>query len=102
MLPEMANKLAIGFNNSREGCFLWVTSSILREFSEDREHVDQATTDNIYTFFEAQATTFLRVMTELEPKELPDVIDDFFRLLIDALLYFSTKLMPSHLMGSIF
>ena len=102
LLPEMANKLAIGFNNSREGCFLWVTSSILREFSEDREHVDQATTDNIYTFFEAQATTFLRVMTELEPKELPDVIDDFFRLLIDALLYFPTKLMPSHLMGSIF
>lgn len=102
LLPDMANKLAIGFNNSREGCFLWVTSSILREFSEDREHVDQGTTDNIYTFFEAQATTFLRVMTELEPKELPDVIDDFFRLLIDALLYFSTKLMPSHLMGSIF
>lgn len=102
MLPEMANKLAIGFNNSREGCFLWVTSAILREFSEAREHVDQATTDNIYTFFEAQTTTFLRVMTELQPKELPDVIDDFFRLLIDALLYYPQRLVPSHLLQSIF
>ncbi|KAF7549554.1 hypothetical protein G7Z17_g6289 [Cylindrodendrum hubeiense] len=102
MLPEMANKLAIGFNNSREGCFLWVTSAILREFSEAREHVDQATTDNIYTFFEAQTTTFLRVMTELQPKELPDVIDDFFRLLIDALLYYPQRLVPSHLLRSIF
>ncbi|KAK7398420.1 Nuclear import receptor [Neonectria punicea] len=102
MLPDMANKLAIGFNNSREGCFLWVTSAILREFSEAREHVDQATTDNIYTFFEAQTTTFLRVMTELQPKELPDVIDDFFRLLIDALLYYPQRLVPSHLLRSIF
>ena len=102
LLPEMANKLATGFNTAREGCFLWVTSAILREFSEDREHVDQATTDNIYTFFEAQTTAFLRVMTELQPKELPDVIDDFFRLLIDALLYYPQKLVPSQLLVPIF
>jgi transportin-3 len=102
LLPELANKLASGFSNSREGCFLWVTSAILREFSEEREHVDQTTTNNIYAFFEAQTTTFLRVMTELQPKELPDVIDDFFRLLIDALLYYAPRLIPSALMGPIF
>ncbi|KAL7784892.1 armadillo-type protein [Trichoderma ceciliae] len=102
MLADMANKLASGFNVSREGCFLWVTSAILREFSEAREHVDPATTENIYTFFEAQTTTFLRVMTELQPKELPDVIDDFFRLLIDALLYYPQKLVPSPLLVPIF
>lgn len=102
LLPAMANKLANGFNASREGCFLWVTAAILREFSEDREYVDQATTDNIYSFFEAQTTTFLRVMTELQPKELPDVIDDFFRLLIDSLLYYPQRLMPSQLMVPIF
>ena len=102
LLPEMANKLANGFTTSREGCFLWVTSAILREFSEEREYIDQSTTDNIYSFFEAQTTTFLRVMTELQPKELPDVIDDFFRLLIDALLYYPQKLVPSQLMVPIF
>ncbi|KAH6607611.1 hypothetical protein Trco_003924 [Trichoderma cornu-damae] len=102
MLADMANKLANGFNASREGCFLWVTSAILREFSEAREHVDPATTENIYSFFEAQTTTFLRVMTELQPKELPDVIDDFFRLLIDALLYYPQKLLPSPLLVPIF
>ncbi|KAK1252902.1 hypothetical protein MKX08_004089 [Trichoderma sp. CBMAI-0020] len=102
MLADMANKLAGGFNVSREGCFLWVTSAILREFSEAREHVDPSIAENIYTFFEAQTTTFLRVMTELQPKELPDVIDDFFRLLIDALLYYPQKLVPSPLLVPIF
>lgn len=98
----MANKLALGFNSSREGCFLWVTSAILREFSEDREHLDQATVEHIYTFFEAQTTAFLRVMADVQPKDLPDVIDDFFRLLIDALLYFPQKLIPSQLLPTIF
>ncbi|KFH44036.1 hypothetical protein ACRE_052070 [Hapsidospora chrysogenum ATCC 11550] len=102
LLADMANKLAGGFSASREGCFLWVTSAILREFSEEREHVDQATTENIYTFFEAQTTAFLRVMTELQPKELPDVIDDFFRLMMDALLYYSQRLIPSPLIRPVF
>ncbi|KAM3562268.1 hypothetical protein ARSEF4850_002837 [Beauveria asiatica] len=102
LLPEMANKLASGFTTSREGCFLWVTGTILREFSEDRDNVDQTTTENIYSFFEAQATAFLRVMTELQPTDLPDAIDDFFRLMIDALLYYPQKLIPSTLLVPIF
>jgi transportin-3 len=102
LLPEMANKLASGFAISRQGCFLWVTSAILREFSEDREHVNEATTNAIYTFFEAQSTTMLRMMSDLLPAELPDVIEDFFRLLTDAILYYPHKLIPSELFTPIF
>ncbi|KAK8127460.1 hypothetical protein PG984_008568 [Apiospora sp. TS-2023a] len=102
LLPEMANKLALGFQSSRQGCFLWVTSAILREFSDDREHVDQSITDSIYTFFEAQATNVLRFISELSPQELPDVTEDFFRLMIDALLYYPHKLIPSQLFTPIF
>lgn len=102
LLPEMANKLAVGFETSRQGCFLWVTAAILREFSEDREHVGMQTTEDIYLFFEAQTTSFLRVMNNLQPRELPDVIEDFFRLLIDALLYFPHKFIPSELLTPIF
>ncbi|KAI1849307.1 hypothetical protein JX265_012132 [Neoarthrinium moseri] len=102
ILPDMANKLAAGFASSRQGCFLWVTGAILREFSDDREHVDQNITDSIYTFFEAQATNMLRFISDLSPKELPDVVEDFFRLLIDTLLYYPQKLIPSPLFTSIF
>jgi len=102
LLPSMANKLAQGFSASREGCFLWVTSAILREFSEDREQVEPSTTNDIYRFFEAQTTVFLEALSALQPRELPDVIDDFFRLMIDALLYYPQRLVPSPLMGPIF
>jgi transportin-3 len=102
LLPEMANKLAAGFETSRQGCFLWVTSAILREFSEDREHVSEETTNAIYAFFEAQSITMLRIMSDLLPAELPDVIEDFYRGLTDAILYYPHKLIPSNLFTPIF
>ncbi|KAI5918622.1 exportin 1-like protein [Camillea tinctor] len=102
ILPEMANKLASGFATSKQGCFLWVTGAILREFSDDRDHVDQAMTEHIYVFFEAQATNVLRFLSELSPQELPDVTEDFFRLVVDGLLYYPQKFIPSPLFTPIF
>ncbi|RDL38836.1 uncharacterized protein BP5553_03176 [Venustampulla echinocandica] len=102
LLPQMANKLANGFATSKQGCFLWVTSAILREFSEDREHVDENTTEAIYAFFEAQSTNMLRMMSDVPPRDLPDVIEDFYRLLVDALLYYPHKLIRSDLFAPIF
>jgi transportin-3 len=97
LLPAMANKLASAFETSTQGCFLWVTGAILREFSDDRDLVDQSITDSIYAFFETQATNTLRVLNNLPPQDLPDVNEDFFRLLTDALLYYPQKLIPSRL-----
>ncbi|KKA30085.1 hypothetical protein TD95_004560 [Thielaviopsis punctulata] len=102
LLPQMANELAEAFTTSREGCFLWASAAILREFSEDREHVSPGISDSIYAFFEMQATSFLRVMAELQPRDLPDVVEDFFRLLVDALLYYPQRLIPSALLTPIF
>jgi len=101
LLPEMANKLALYFEESKQGCFLWVTAAILREFSEDRDTVSPATTDAIYTFFEAQSRTTLRMMSSLEPRDLPDIIEDFFRLLTDAILYYPYRLIPCSLFAPI-
>ncbi|OIW31880.1 ARM repeat-containing protein [Coniochaeta ligniaria NRRL 30616] len=102
LLGPMAEKLAEGFTKSNQGCFLWVTGAVLREFSEDREHTNDTVAENIYVFFEAQATSVLRVMSSLPAYELPDVIEDFFRLLIDALLYYPHKLVASPLFIPIF
>lgn len=102
LLPSMANELANGFSTVKQGCFLWTTSAILREFSEDCEQVDDQTTEAIYQFFEAQSTNALQMMRDLSPGDLPDVVEDFYRLLVDALLYYPHKLIQSSLFTPIF
>jgi transportin-3 len=101
LLPQFADKLAAGFTASRQGCFLWATDSLVREFSDVNANVSQSTVDAIYTFYEQQATSFLRQLNDLPPEELPDVIEDFFRLSTDVLLYHSSKLLISALMPPI-
>lgn len=59
--------------------------------------MDPQTTEAIYSFFEAQARNMLQMMSDLSPKELPDVIEDFYRLVVDALLYYPNKLIHSSL-----
>ncbi|KAL8987292.1 MAG: hypothetical protein Q9177_003477, partial [Variospora cf. flavescens] len=95
LLPNLAQQLASGFENSKQGCFLWATDSVLREFAEGAEFVDESTSRAIFKFFEQQALAFLRIMNDLPPEELPDVIEDFFRLLIDALIYYHQELVFS-------
>lgn len=102
LLPDMANKLAAGFQSTHEGGFLWVTAAILSEFSEHRDNVDPQITEFIYEFFEAQTVSFLRVMNDLPPKDLPDVIEDFFQLVTEALLYYPHKFIPSALLAPVF
>ncbi|KAF2155040.1 ARM repeat-containing protein [Myriangium duriaei CBS 260.36] len=101
MLPMLAEKLAAGFASSRQGCFLWATDSIVREFTEDVPGVDKETSAAVFHFFEQQATNFLRALNDLAPEELPDVIEDFFRLITDVLLYHPLPLVRSTLMPTI-
>ena len=101
LLPTLAQQLASGFENSRQGCFLWATDSVLREFANGAEFVDAATSQAIYNFFEQQALAFLRIMNDLSPGDLPDVIEDFFRLLIDALIYYHTSLLTASICSPI-
>jgi len=101
LIPELASKLGAGFAASRQGCFLWATDSIVREFYDDAEQVDPAYPNAVYQFYEQQATTFLKTMNDLPPEQLPDVIEDFFRLTQDVLLYHSHKAIPSPLMSNI-
>ena len=72
LLPDLANKLVAGFATSRQGCFLWATAAVIREFGMGRENVDEVTLNAVFQFYEQQATTFLRALNDLIPEELPD------------------------------
>jgi transportin-3 len=98
LVPAMAEELRIGFAQSKQGCFLWATDSIVREFYDDAEGVQPGFAEAVYQFFEQQATTFLRALSEIPPEGLPDVIEDFFRMCQDILLYHSNRALPSPMM----
>lgn len=72
LLPTLAQSIANGFEASREGCFLWATDAVVREFSEGAEYVAQATSDAVFKFYEQQAVVFLRILNDLTPENLPD------------------------------
>ena len=101
LIPTLAQQLNEGFAQSRQGCFLWAADSIVREFYDDAEAVQQGYPDAVYQFFEQQAKTFLTALTDLKPEELPDVIEDFFRMAQDVLLYHSARAIPSALIPEI-
>ncbi|KAJ5595720.1 hypothetical protein N7450_002178, partial [Penicillium hetheringtonii] len=97
LLPALAQSISSGFEASREGCFLWATDAVVREFSDGAEFVDQGTSDAVYRFYEQQAIAFLRIMNDLPPENLPDVIEDFFRLSSDAVRYYPKMYIGSSL-----
>jgi len=97
LLPTLAQSLAHGFQASRQGCFLWATDAIIREFSAGAEYVEHNTSEAVYQFYEQQVVVFLRILNELSPTELPDVIEDFFRLATDAVRFYPTKTICSTL-----
>lgn len=72
LLPSLAEKLALGFSTSRQGCYLWATDSIVREFTSDSPQIGKDTIEAVFAFFQQQATTFLRALNDLPPEELPD------------------------------
>ncbi|EGC41529.1 karyopherin [Histoplasma capsulatum var. duboisii H88] len=102
LLPSLAQSISAGFEASKEGCFLWATDAVIREFSEGAEYVEQSTSDAVYQFFEQQVVLFLRILNDLPPHHLPDMIEDFFRLLTDAVRYYPKKFLISPLAAPIF
>ncbi|KAF2019267.1 ARM repeat-containing protein [Aaosphaeria arxii CBS 175.79] len=101
LLPALAEQLSTGFEKSKQGCFLWATASIVREFSQDVEEVDASITNAVFQFYEQQAKTFLRTLNDSPPEELGDLIEDFFRLAADMVMYFPTQSITSPLMETV-
>jgi transportin-3 len=102
MLPDLANQLVAGFGSTRQGCFLWATDAIVREFGELAEDLDPNIMLSVMPFYEQQASAFLHALSEVPGEQLPDLIEDFFRLTIDVLINHTNRAIASNLMGPIF
>lgn len=95
VLPTIAEMLAFQFQQTHFGCYLWVTGTIFREFS--KEDIDESFKNSVWAFGREQITSFYRYLSTINPVNAPDLVDDFFRLMGDVVMYFPFQLIVSDL-----
>lgn len=85
LLPGFAEKLASSFDKYKFGCFLWVSGACVREFANPEDN-DANTVGAVWQFVESQSIGMFKLLGSTEPKLISNVVEDFFRLMLDALL----------------
>ncbi|CCG80943.2 Uncharacterized protein C11G11.07 [Taphrina deformans PYCC 5710] len=84
LLPAFAEKLSICFDRYRYGCFLWVSGACVRQFANKDDNTPE-TVGAVWQFVESQSVAMFKYLSTTEPKQISDVVEDFFRLMMDAL-----------------
>ena len=89
ILGEICDLLHEGFKATLYGCYFWVTGILIQcseEFSDDPQ--------SVYQLGLLQCTAFFQILSSdsnIDIKSMPDVIEDFFLMASDLLMYFPTE-----------
>lgn len=94
ILGDLARLLHDGFHQTTYGCYLWVSGVVIREFGD--EYSSEEIKESIYQFGLLQTASFYELLHNgSDIKAMPDVIEDFFRMMNDLLMYYPFKLIPN-------
>lgn len=102
-IPALAEKIAIKFEQTHFGCYLWVSGAIVREYSVDE--IPENVFNLVWAFVEQLMASFINnYSTEIAPnvREHPDKLDDFFLMMQDVLLGYPFKLITSSQLGAVY
>ncbi|ANB15633.1 Mtr10p [Sugiyamaella lignohabitans] len=111
ILPAIGNILASEFERTKFGCYLWVSGAVVTEFSLPDEERDTPLTNSvnveqtkkvIWEFCKHQSYSFFRILSGSDPKDYPDLIEDFFHLAGDILMYYPFEALTSDWIGASF
>lgn len=90
-ISDIVNLLIEGFKINHFGCYLFVSGAIIKEFSDDQEFEPEII-NSVFQFGVEQAKNFFTVLSSTNDfNEISDVIEDFFRMLDDLLMYFPNQ-----------
>lgn len=97
ILDQVVNILHRGFQQTTFGCYLWVSGVIVREFGDEYSLEDIK--EEIYKFALTQSSAFFDIVRSRASnnsiKEIPDVVEDFFRMANDVLMFYPFKVVPN-------
>lgn len=91
ILPQVAQLLHHGFSTTCYGCYLWVTGVVIREFSDEVSSDD--THEVTFQLGLSQSVAFFTVLKNdaIDIRGIPDVVEDYFNMANDLLMYFPQK-----------
>lgn len=91
ILPQVGQLLHHGFHTTCFGCYLWVTGVVIREFSDEVSSAD--THEVAFQLGLSQSASFFAVLKNdaVDIRGIPDVIEDYFNMANDLLMYFPQK-----------
>ncbi|KAI0460978.1 hypothetical protein LJB42_001307 [Komagataella kurtzmanii] len=102
IIPQMAELLVLGFQTYREGAYLWVSGIFIREYGD--EHVSAQIKENVWKFSLQQAASFIQFLeqNQSEITNYPDLLEDYFRMMADILMFFPVHLIQSELLQPVY
>ncbi|RUS29267.1 armadillo-type protein [Jimgerdemannia flammicorona] len=98
LLPQLMERLVTAFDRTQLSCYLWVSTKIVREYAGE----DATSTTNCLNFVEGLSTVMFRVLNTKKFTEIPDVIEEYFRLIVAFLDAAPTLFIQSPLLGHVF
>lgn len=93
ILADIARLLHSGFQHHRQGCYLWVSGAVVREYGDD--YTSDDTKRAVYQFALTQCQAFFEWAGATDMGRHPDVVEDFFRMANDILMYYPLELIPN-------
>jgi transportin-3 len=110
ILPSIANILVEGFEQTRFGCYLWVSGTVIKEFGDEEYGVSPQLKNSIWEFSKQQIIGFLKLISSEVNQdtskliEIPDLVEDFFRMMNDILMFYFKEflLLNDDLLNSVF
>lgn len=95
LLPAVAEKLVLCFDKTHHGCYLWASGIFVREFGNEFKH--SAVQDAVWQFAYRQCTSGFKMISSTKFSDIPDILEDLFRLLANVLTNFPYQFIPSNL-----
>ncbi|KAL0080626.1 armadillo-type protein [Phycomyces blakesleeanus] len=98
LLPLLMERLVGGFDSSRLGVYLWVAHKLVREYAiEGTESVTVC-----FQLLESLSATVFTTLNEKKFEEIPDVVEEYFRLTSAFLDCAPTLFVQSQLISPVF
>ena len=104
LLPSILQTMVSQFRRLEYGSYLWASGTIVRRIGS--EVLTDADKTTLWQFVDQQSVNMFGILNNAIPEQIPDLVEDFFRMLLDALmcnplLFIASNILPTILQATL-